>query len=56
MEDSVLSHPVLQDELNNPNNGDSAHKHLKQQVHIETSTHMNTPDCTAVFLIMLSIS
>ncbi|XP_047443346.1 tRNA:m(4)X modification enzyme TRM13 homolog [Mugil cephalus] len=27
----VLSHPVLQDELNNPKNGDSALKHLKQQ-------------------------
>lgn len=32
VEDHVLSHPVLQDELNNPKNGDSAHKHLKQQV------------------------
>nr|XP_046247695.1 tRNA:m(4)X modification enzyme TRM13 homolog isoform X2 [Scatophagus argus] len=32
MEDGVLSHPVLQEELNNPKNGDSAHKHLKQQV------------------------
>ncbi|XP_041790906.1 tRNA:m(4)X modification enzyme TRM13 homolog [Chelmon rostratus] len=31
VEDSVLSHPVLQEELDNPNNGDSAHKHLKQQ-------------------------
>ncbi|XP_034737986.1 tRNA:m(4)X modification enzyme TRM13 homolog [Etheostoma cragini] len=31
VEDSVLSHPVLQEELNNPKNGDSAHKHLKQQ-------------------------
>nr|XP_046247694.1 tRNA:m(4)X modification enzyme TRM13 homolog isoform X1 [Scatophagus argus] len=31
MEDGVLSHPVLQEELNNPKNGDSAHKHLKQQ-------------------------
>nr|XP_020464805.1 tRNA:m(4)X modification enzyme TRM13 homolog [Monopterus albus] len=29
--DSVLSHHVLQDELSNPKNGDSAHKHLKQQ-------------------------
>uniref|UniRef100_A0A3Q0R5W6 tRNA:m(4)X modification enzyme TRM13 n=1 Tax=Amphilophus citrinellus TaxID=61819 RepID=A0A3Q0R5W6_AMPCI len=27
--DSVLSHPALHDELNNPKNGDSAHKHLK---------------------------
>lgn len=32
VEDQLLSHPVLQDELNNPKNGDSAHKHLKQQV------------------------
>ncbi|KAM8875753.1 tRNA:m(4)X modification enzyme TRM13 homolog isoform 1-T2 [Spinachia spinachia] len=31
VEDSVLSHPVLQEELNDPKNGDSAHKHLKQQ-------------------------
>ncbi|XP_033477797.1 tRNA:m(4)X modification enzyme TRM13 homolog [Epinephelus lanceolatus] len=31
VEDSVLSHPVLQEELNNPKNGDFAHKHLKQQ-------------------------
>ncbi|XP_041862012.1 tRNA:m(4)X modification enzyme TRM13 homolog [Melanotaenia boesemani] len=31
VEDRVLSHPVLQDELRNPKNGDSAHKHLKQQ-------------------------
>uniref|UniRef100_A0A3Q0RER2 tRNA:m(4)X modification enzyme TRM13 n=1 Tax=Amphilophus citrinellus TaxID=61819 RepID=A0A3Q0RER2_AMPCI len=31
IEDSVLSHPALHDELNNPKNGDSAHKHLKQQ-------------------------
>ncbi|TMS01570.1 tRNA:m(4)X modification enzyme TRM13-like protein [Larimichthys crocea] len=31
VEDSVLSHPVLQEELHNPKNGDSAHKHLKQQ-------------------------
>ncbi|CAF92856.1 unnamed protein product, partial [Tetraodon nigroviridis] len=31
LEDQLLSHPVLQDELNNPKNGDSAHKHLKQQ-------------------------
>ncbi|XP_069581867.1 tRNA:m(4)X modification enzyme TRM13 homolog [Brachyistius frenatus] len=31
VDDRVLSHPALQDELNNPKNGDSAHKHLKQQ-------------------------
>ncbi|KAM4575426.1 tRNA:m(4)X modification enzyme TRM13 homolog isoform 2-T2 [Fundulus diaphanus] len=31
VEDRTLSHPVLQEELTNPNNGDSAHKHLKQQ-------------------------
>ncbi|XP_008335479.1 tRNA:m(4)X modification enzyme TRM13 homolog isoform X1 [Cynoglossus semilaevis] len=31
VEDGVLSHPVLQVELSNPKNGDSAHKHLKQQ-------------------------
>ncbi|KAM9848987.1 tRNA:m(4)X modification enzyme TRM13 homolog [Aulostomus maculatus] len=31
LEDSFLSHPVLQEELNNPTNGDSARKHLTQQ-------------------------
>ncbi|XP_071328953.1 tRNA:m(4)X modification enzyme TRM13 homolog isoform X2 [Trachinotus anak] len=31
VDDSVLSHPVLQEELSNPKNGHSAHKHLKQQ-------------------------
>ncbi|XP_004557084.2 tRNA:m(4)X modification enzyme TRM13 homolog [Maylandia zebra] len=31
LEDSVQSHPALHDELHNPKNGDSAHKHLKQQ-------------------------
>ncbi|XP_050925482.1 tRNA:m(4)X modification enzyme TRM13 homolog [Lates calcarifer] len=31
VEDRVLSHPALQEELSNPKNGDSAHKHLKQQ-------------------------
>ncbi|XP_076582983.1 tRNA:m(4)X modification enzyme TRM13 homolog [Chaetodon auriga] len=31
VEDSTLSHPVLQEELSDPNNGDSAQKHLKQQ-------------------------
>ncbi|XP_035033066.2 tRNA:m(4)X modification enzyme TRM13 homolog isoform X2 [Hippoglossus stenolepis] len=31
VEDNVMCHPVLQGELNNPKNGDSAHKHLKQQ-------------------------
>ncbi|XP_076028059.1 tRNA:m(4)X modification enzyme TRM13 homolog isoform X2 [Genypterus blacodes] len=30
-DDSVMSHPVLQEELNNPKNGDAAFKHLKQQ-------------------------
>lgn len=32
VEERILSHSVLHDELNNPKNGDSAHKHLKQQV------------------------
>ncbi|XP_044055620.1 tRNA:m(4)X modification enzyme TRM13 homolog isoform X2 [Siniperca chuatsi] len=31
VDDSVRSHPVLQEEIDNPKNGDSAHKHLKQQ-------------------------
>ncbi|XP_053287199.1 tRNA:m(4)X modification enzyme TRM13 homolog [Pleuronectes platessa] len=31
VEDGVMCHPALQGELNNPKNGDSAHKHLKQQ-------------------------
>uniref|UniRef100_A0A3Q3RAL0 tRNA:m(4)X modification enzyme TRM13 n=1 Tax=Monopterus albus TaxID=43700 RepID=A0A3Q3RAL0_MONAL len=42
--DSVLSHHVLQDELSNPKNGDSAHKHLKQQV----QTHLSTPENTFI--------
>lgn len=40
VEDRVLSHPALQEELNNPKNGDSAHKHLKQQVHKNSWTHL----------------
>lgn len=32
MDERLLSHPVLQEELHNPKNGDSAHKHLRQQV------------------------
>ncbi|XP_067370074.1 tRNA:m(4)X modification enzyme TRM13 homolog isoform X2 [Channa argus] len=31
VDDRVLSHPILQEELSNPKNGESAHKHLKQQ-------------------------
>uniref|UniRef100_A0A672ZW59 tRNA:m(4)X modification enzyme TRM13 n=2 Tax=Sphaeramia orbicularis TaxID=375764 RepID=A0A672ZW59_9TELE len=31
LDESVLSHSVLQEELDNPKNGDSAHKHLKQE-------------------------
>uniref|UniRef100_A0A3P9NFJ5 tRNA:m(4)X modification enzyme TRM13 n=1 Tax=Poecilia reticulata TaxID=8081 RepID=A0A3P9NFJ5_POERE len=31
VEDRTLSHPVLQEELSDPRNGGSAHKHLKQQ-------------------------
>ncbi|XP_055362669.1 tRNA:m(4)X modification enzyme TRM13 homolog isoform X2 [Betta splendens] len=31
VEDRVLSHPVLHEELHNPKNGVSAYKHLKQQ-------------------------
>ncbi|KAK2835117.1 hypothetical protein Q5P01_015601 [Channa striata] len=34
VEDKVLFHPILQEELNNPKNGESAHKHLKQQASI----------------------
>lgn len=30
--DAVLSHPALHEALNDPKNGNSAHKHLKQQV------------------------
>ncbi|KAJ0065585.1 hypothetical protein NL108_013493 [Boleophthalmus pectinirostris] len=33
-EEKVLSHPALQEELNNPKNGESAHKHLRQQASI----------------------
>uniref|UniRef100_A0A3Q2EBF0 tRNA:m(4)X modification enzyme TRM13 n=2 Tax=Cyprinodon variegatus TaxID=28743 RepID=A0A3Q2EBF0_CYPVA len=34
VEERTLSHPILQEELVNPKNGDSAHKHLKQQASI----------------------
>uniref|UniRef100_A0A1A8JFW3 tRNA:m(4)X modification enzyme TRM13 n=2 Tax=Nothobranchius kuhntae TaxID=321403 RepID=A0A1A8JFW3_NOTKU len=34
VEDRILSHSVLQDQLINPKNGESAHKHLKQQASI----------------------
>ena len=32
LKDQIMSHPVLHDALNDPKNGDSAAKHLKQQV------------------------
>ena len=32
VEDEVLFHNVLKDEIDNPMNGDTAKKHLKQQV------------------------
>nr|KAF6414668.1 tRNA methyltransferase 13-like protein [Molossus molossus] len=32
LKDQILSHPALHDALNDPKNGDSATKHLKQQV------------------------
>lgn len=35
MEEQVLAHPVLQEELLNPKNGDAAHKHLEQQVNLQ---------------------
>lgn len=60
MEDSFLSHPVLQDELDNQKNGDSAHKHLKQQVAwrkitrthilIHTCLHLTCQVCSVVYL------
>lgn len=31
-EERVLSHGVFREEVDDPKNGDSAHKHLKQQV------------------------
>uniref|UniRef100_A0A8C6UQ82 tRNA:m(4)X modification enzyme TRM13 n=1 Tax=Neogobius melanostomus TaxID=47308 RepID=A0A8C6UQ82_9GOBI len=34
LEEKVLSHSALQDELDNPKNGESAHKHLRQQASI----------------------
>lgn len=32
VEEGFLSHPALQSEIDDPRNGDSAHKHLEQQV------------------------
>ncbi|KAM7012278.1 tRNA:m(4)X modification enzyme TRM13 homolog [Tautogolabrus adspersus] len=53
LEDSVLSHPVVQEELNNPKNGDSAHKHLKQQSsilgHLETQGLLGRGRCFIEF-------
>ncbi|KAK1328854.1 hypothetical protein QTO34_011024 [Cnephaeus nilssonii] len=34
LKDQIMSHPALHDALNDPNNGDSATKHLKQQASI----------------------
>ncbi|XP_010587805.1 tRNA:m(4)X modification enzyme TRM13 homolog isoform X2 [Loxodonta africana] len=34
LKDQIMSHPVLHDALNDPRNGDSATKHLKQQASI----------------------
>ncbi|XP_056133501.1 tRNA:m(4)X modification enzyme TRM13 homolog isoform X1 [Lampris incognitus] len=34
LDESILSHPVLNQELDNPKNGDAAFKHLKQQASI----------------------
>ncbi|XP_047641158.1 tRNA:m(4)X modification enzyme TRM13 homolog isoform X1 [Phacochoerus africanus] len=34
LEDQIMSHPALHDALNDPKNGDSATKHLKQQASI----------------------
>lgn len=58
MEDSFLSHPVLQGELDNQKNGDSAHKHLKQQVawrkitgtHTSTHTRLTCQVCSVLYL------
>ncbi|XP_060890741.1 tRNA:m(4)X modification enzyme TRM13 homolog isoform X1 [Labrus mixtus] len=53
VEDSVLSHPVVQEELTNPKNGDSAHKHLKQQSsilgHLETRGLLGRGRCFIEF-------
>lgn len=34
LKDQIMSHPALHDALNDPKNGDSAAKHLKQQASI----------------------
>ncbi|KAM3620051.1 uncharacterized protein V6R79_017525 [Siganus canaliculatus] len=51
--DSVLSHPALREELDNPKNGDSAHKHLKQQSsilgHMETLGLLQRGRCFVEF-------
>ncbi|XP_061894332.1 tRNA:m(4)X modification enzyme TRM13 homolog [Entelurus aequoreus] len=53
LEESFLSHPVFQEELNNPKNGDSAHKHLKQQAsivaHLETLGLLGRGRCFVEF-------
>lgn len=56
MEDSFLSHPVLQDELNNQKNGDSAHKHLKQQVAWRAHTPVKSPAHTPQHTLVVFLS
>lgn len=39
LKDQIMSHPALHDALNDPKNGDSATKHLKQQVCLGQSNY-----------------
>lgn len=48
LKDQIMSHPALHDALNDPKNGDSATKHLKQQVRLG---HSNT--AKNVFLLFI---
>uniref|UniRef100_A0A1A7WEF0 tRNA:m(4)X modification enzyme TRM13 n=2 Tax=Iconisemion striatum TaxID=60296 RepID=A0A1A7WEF0_9TELE len=53
VEDRILSHPVLQDQLISPKNGESAHKHLKQQAsilgHLEELSLLHRQRCFVEF-------
>ncbi|CAN9500834.1 unnamed protein product [Ophioblennius macclurei] len=53
LDERVLSHPVLQGELSNPKNGDSAHKHLRQQSsilgHLEDLSLLSAGQCFVEF-------
>ncbi|GAB5575294.1 tRNA:m(4)X modification enzyme TRM13 homolog isoform X1 [Prionailurus iriomotensis] len=49
LKDQIMSHPALHDALNDPKNGDSATKHLKQQSNIEKLKLLGPRRCFVEF-------